>query len=144
MTSLCPTKATSRTTPLRWFVTLFVLLSITSAARTGVAQEPYKRPSKEILDVLNASLTPGATLNPSRDYILLAEGVRYPPVAELAEPMLRLAGMRINPELHTLHRAPYYVKLKLVRVADGSTVDLKLPPNPRVGFPSWSPDGKHF
>lgn len=146
MTSLCLIDAAGRTTrqrgPIRLagrFVILFVLLSIVAAA-----QEPYKRPPKEILDVLNASGTPGATLNPSRDYILLAEGVRYPPITELAQPMLRLAGMRINPELHTLHRTPYYVKLKLVKVADGSTVDLKLPPDPRVGFPAWSPDGKHF
>ena len=149
MTSLCfTTRATQQRGPLRLvgrFVTLFVLLSIvTGATGTAVAQEPYKRPPKEILDVLNASRTPDATLNPSRDYILLAEGVRYPPVTELAQPMLRLAGMRINPELHTLHRAPHYVKLKLMKVADGSTVDLKLPPDARVGFPAWSPDGKHF
>jgi dipeptidyl aminopeptidase/acylaminoacyl peptidase len=141
MTSLLPTKAKFAGR----FVTLLVLLSIVAGAtRTNLAQEPYKRPPKEIVDVLNAAATPGATLNPARDYILLAEGVRYPPITELAQPMLRLAGMRINPELHTLHRASYYVKLKLVRVADGSTVDLKLPPNPRVGFPAWSPDGKHF
>jgi len=148
MTLLCSAKRTTQRGPLRSagrFVTLFVLLSIVAGAtRTGVAQEPYKRPPKEILDVLNAPVNPGATLNPSRDYILLAEGVRYPPITELAQPMLRLAGMRINPDLHTLHRASYYVKLKLVKVADGSTVDLKLPPDPRVGFPAWSPDGKHF
>ena len=59
--------------------------------------EPYRKPPQAVLDVLNAPATPALSLSPSRAYAIQGSPVRYPPIAELAQPMLRLAGLRINP-----------------------------------------------
>src|SRR6185295_1641309 len=80
------------------------------------AQQGYKKPPKEVLDVLNAPVTPVAIVSPTNDNVLLSTGVRYPPLADLAQPMLRLAGLRINPQSNSPHRAPYAAALTMKRI----------------------------
>jgi dipeptidyl aminopeptidase/acylaminoacyl peptidase len=122
-------------------VSLGALLLLTSAA---FAQEGYRKPPQAVLDVLNAPVTPSISISPTRDQMLLATGVRYPPISDLAEPMLRLAGYRINPNTNGRHLAPYSVALSLKRIADGAETKVELPPGARAGFPQWSPDGRRF
>src|SRR5205807_206090 len=55
------------------------------------AQSGYRRPPKEVLDILQAPPTPQVSVSPTRDRLLLLHAERYPGIAELAEPMLRLA-----------------------------------------------------
>src|SRR5262249_9999150 len=69
---------------------------------------------------------------------------RYPPIADLAEPMLRLAGLRINPRTNGPHAAPRVTRLALQAVATGRQTDLPVPARARLGVPTWSPDGKIF
>ena len=120
-------------------LTLLLLLSNLAAA-----QQAYKKPPKEVLDVLNAPVTPLVSISPSRDMLLLATGVRYPPISDLAQPMLRLAGLRINPNTNGPHRSPYYVALELKRIVDGAQTKVALPAGAHADFPQWSPDSKHF
>jgi dipeptidyl aminopeptidase/acylaminoacyl peptidase len=108
------------------------------------AQRAYQRPPSEVIEVLNAPLTPNASVSPTRDYILFAQGVRYPPITELAQPMLRLAGLRINPNTNAPHRAPYSIALTLKRISDGAEQQIALPADAHISFPQWSADGKSF
>lgn len=121
-----------------------VLLSVFLIVVTANSQQGYKKPPKEVLDVLDAPVTPVAIISPSRDAMLLSTGLRYPPIADLAEPMLRLAGLRINPRTNGPHRYQYSVALTLKRIADGSETKLDLPPGSKITSINWSPDGKHF
>lgn len=122
-----------------------VLLAVVCllAAAAGWAQE-YRRPAKEILDVLHAPPAPSVSVSPAGDVALLYEPVRYPPIADLARPMLRLAGVRIDPASSGRHRTPRYANFVLKRIADGSERPVKTPPEGQVGSPAWSPDGKRF
>ena len=110
----------------------------------GVAQEGYKKAPPEVGSILSAPVSPTAFISPSRDVMLLATGLRYPPIADLAEPMLRLAGQRINPNTNAPHRYQYYVALSLQRLPDGSEMKINLPPGAKIGAPVWSADGKRF
>ncbi|HEX8116258.1 MAG TPA: prolyl oligopeptidase family serine peptidase, partial [Pyrinomonadaceae bacterium] len=114
-----------------------------AAAGAALAQT-YQKPPQAVLDVLNAPVPPTGALSPTREYMLLAQGVRYPPVSELAQPMLRLAGLRINPNTTGRHRAPYFVALSLKKVADGSERKVELPAGAQAGLPVWSADGRRF
>jgi len=120
----------------------FVLLLFVSTG--ALAQESYKKPPKEVLDILNAPVTPNASVSPARDNILLLTGLRYPPLADLSQPMLRLAGRRINPASNSPHRFQYSVGMSLKRVADGSEVKIDVPPGAKITDVEWSDDGKHF
>jgi dipeptidyl aminopeptidase/acylaminoacyl peptidase len=125
------------------FTTLALLLVVSSFA-PAVAQQGYKKPPKEVLDILSAPATPTATISPARDAMLLATGLRYPPIADLAQPMLRLGGLRINPATNGPHRYQYSVALTLKRINDGSEVKIALPPGAKISSVEWSADGKHF
>ncbi len=114
-----------------------VLVLLLFAAQT-LAQTGYKKPPKEVLDVLNAPATPTAILSPTRDNMILSTANRYPPLADLAQPMLRLAGRRINPASNSPHRAPYSIALTLKRIADGSEIKIELPPGAKVSELEWS------
>ena len=111
---------------------------------TTPAQQGYKKPPKEVLDILHAPVTPTAAISPTRDNILLATGLRYPPLADLAQPMLRLAGRRINPASNSPHRFRYSVALSLKRISDGSEIKIEVPAGAKISGIDWSDDGKHF
>ncbi len=64
---------------------------------TLAAQEPYKLPPRVIVDILDTPPLPVASVSPDRQWMLLLEQRSMPTIAELAQPMLRLAGNRINP-----------------------------------------------
>src|SRR5215207_726354 len=114
------------------------------AAFAALAQTTYKKPPQAVLDVLNAPVPPAASISPARDYMLLLTGVRYPPISELAQPMLRLAGLRINPNISGPHRAPTFVAVSVKRISDGAETKVALPAGAQAGVPAWSADGRHF
>ncbi len=107
------------------------------------AQSSYKKPPKNVLDVLNAVAIPQTSISPAKDKILLLEPLTYPSIAELSQPMLRLAGLRINPNTNGAHRQPYAVKLTLKNIADGKETPINLPANAQIISPQWSADGKY-
>jgi dipeptidyl aminopeptidase/acylaminoacyl peptidase len=106
--------------------------------------DTYQKPPKEIMDILNAPSTPTLSLSPSRAYAMQGSPVRYPPIAELAEPMLRLAGIRINPKTNGLHNATFNTDLTLRKIPEGTEIKVIVPPNSKLSLPRWSPDGTHF
>jgi dipeptidyl aminopeptidase/acylaminoacyl peptidase len=108
------------------------------------AELAYQKPSKEIVDILNTPAPPALGVNPARTYATLSQSERYPSIAEVSQPMLRLAGMRINPRTNGLHLAPSSFSITLVRLADGVKIPVSLPPNARAGSLRWSEDGKQF
>ncbi|MDQ3061808.1 MAG: prolyl oligopeptidase family serine peptidase [Acidobacteriota bacterium] len=107
------------------------------------AQSSYRQPPKDVLDVLNAAAIPQTSISPAKDKILLLEPLTYPSIAELSQPMLRLAGLRINPNTNGAHRQPYAVKLTLKNIADGKETVVNLPDRAQIISSQWSADGKY-
>jgi dipeptidyl aminopeptidase/acylaminoacyl peptidase len=108
------------------------------------AAEPYRKPSKAVVDALNAPMTPTLTISPTREFAMQGQPVRNPPIAELAQPMLRLAGMRINPKTNGLHNATFNSSLSLRKIPEGTEIKVDLPPNAKLMPGAWSPDAKNF
>ena len=109
-----------------------------------LAELTYQKPPQEILDILNAPAPPVLGVNPPRTYATLSQPERYPSIAEVSQPMLRLAGLRINPRTNGLHLAPSNISITLVRLSDGAKIPLSLPPDSRASSLRWSADGKQF
>jgi dipeptidyl aminopeptidase/acylaminoacyl peptidase len=108
---------------------------------TPAAAEGYAKPPQAVLDVLHAREPRAPFLGPTRRALLLLEPVRYPPIADLAAPMLRLAGVRVDPRTNGEHGAPYGVGLTVQPVPDGAEVRIPLPAGARIGAPRWNVDG---
>jgi dipeptidyl aminopeptidase/acylaminoacyl peptidase len=104
----------------------------------------YQKPPKEILDVLHAPSTPLLDVNPSKTHAMLIRMERYPPISEVAAPMLRLAGLRISPATNGPHSVREAESLELLKLADQTKVPITVGPGARIGMPRWSPDGSQF
>ncbi len=122
---------------------LLLLLTFAPAARSDQV-ETWRQPSQHILDVLHADDLPVARPSPTGDVLALVKSLRYPPLADLAAPMLPLAGVRINPRTNGRHVERSYVAATLKWVADGREQTLDLPADPRITDWRWSADGKRF
>ncbi len=118
-----------------------LLLAPSPAVAEG---DVYRRPPAEIVKILEAPPLPAVVLDPRRERMLLVERVTLPPIRDLAEPMLRLAGERVNPKTGGPHGPRQFVGLRLKRISDGAETPVKLPADPHVGMPFWSPDGARF
>jgi len=105
------------------------------------AQSGYQHAPKAVQDILNAPVTPRASVGRARDIVLLYSPVPYPSIAELSQPFERLAGLRIDVATNGPHGAPRFNRLLLKRVADGKEVKVAIPPDFLVGLPIWSPEG---
>ncbi len=127
---------------MRHKIFIAIAFSILFALDTA-AQNSYQKPPQNVLDVLNAPAAPTSSISPSKDKILFAEPLRYPPISELAQPMLRIAGERINPNTNGQHRQPYFVKMWLKNIVDGKETPISLPNNAQIISPKWSADGKY-
>lgn len=126
---------------------LILLPSLLFIFNRSAAQEQrgYRMPTKAIADLVDAPLTPAVRVGPNRQWMLLMERPNFPPISELAQPELRLAGLRINPRTNGRSRLTYYNKLTLKRISDGVEKSItNLPETPRIQHVSWSPDGKHI
>ena len=119
-------------------------LALLGAIPTLAAQQPYKKPPQVIVDILDAAPLPTASVSPDRSTLLLMEAPAMPTIAEVAAPMLRLAGTRVNPRTNGPTLPGRITGLVLKRVADGTERRITLPDNPAVAFVAWSPDGRRI
>jgi dipeptidyl aminopeptidase/acylaminoacyl peptidase len=67
-----------------------------------------------------------------------------PAIAELSRPMLRLAGLRINPANNGPHQAPLGTGITLRTVATGVERIVRVPAGARISGVSFSPDGRRL
>jgi dipeptidyl aminopeptidase/acylaminoacyl peptidase len=113
-------------------------------ACTSFAQSGYLKPSKAILDVLNAPGTPTPSVNPTKTHVLFLQTVRNPTIADLAKPMLRIAGLRIDPANSGPHLTAYGYGPYLQKIDGGQITKLELPAKVALTGLNWSPDGRFF
>ena len=101
---------------LRLFALLSVLLSVATMAR---GQTPYKQPPADVVAILDAPPPPMAIDSPTRDALLLVDVRPYPSIEVLAQPILRLAGVRINPRAGCTQRTVQHSGMTILPL-DGS------------------------
>jgi dipeptidyl aminopeptidase/acylaminoacyl peptidase len=104
----------------------------------------YLKPPAEVVAILDAPPPPTAALSPARDVVALAERVSMPPIAELAQPMLRLAGLRVNPATNGPHRTPGVTAVTLKRLDGTGERRLEVPGSSALTTIGFSPDGKRY
>lgn len=109
------------------------------------ADEPrYLTPPQVIVDLLDAPPFPDALISPKRDTVALLHRRSMPPVSELAQPMLRLAGSRVNARTNGPHRVPGVVRLSMMTIASGGEKSYTLPAGTTASPIGFSPDGAQF
>jgi dipeptidyl aminopeptidase/acylaminoacyl peptidase len=123
-----------------WSALALFIIFVSSAVL--VAQQPYKLPPKEVIDIVDAPPLPRAMLSPRKDLMLLAEYEPMPSIAYLAQPILRIAGIRITPNITSRLQTTFYTGLVLKSIKDGREQRVELPPGIKFGSPQWSYNGR--
>lgn len=124
---------------------LGLLLGGAAQAQEARSAEGYQVPARVLVDIVDAPPIPGVSLGPKHEWMLLLQLPSLPPIAELAERELRLAGLRMKPRINGPSRTRPVVGLKLLRVADGQERQITgLPESPRLENVRWSPDGRRI
>jgi len=103
----------------------------------------YRQPSAALAALVDAPVTPTVSLSPDRARLLILERADRPTIAELAQPELRIAGLRLNPATNGPSRALAFNGLALKTLADGAEARVAgLPAEPRILAYAWAPDGR--
>ena len=102
----------------------------------------YQTPPQVLADMVLAPPTPGVALSPNEEWMLLMESPGLPSIAEVAEPELRLAGLRMNPRTNGQSRERPMSGISFQPMNGGEPVIVGgFPADTRINHPRWSPDG---
>jgi dipeptidyl aminopeptidase/acylaminoacyl peptidase len=109
----------------------------------------YVQPPSNIVQVFDAELLPQTLVSPNRQLLALTRARAYPTIAELSQPMLRLAGLRVNAKTNGPFRASglpgtgiYAIALK--KIDGGAETVVTMPPQARASHVKFSPDGSRI
>jgi dipeptidyl aminopeptidase/acylaminoacyl peptidase len=87
---------------------------------------------------------PAAILSPTKQVLALTYRRPYPTIAELSQPILRLAGARVNPNTNGPQRTANIYGITLKKISDGSEIKVTVPPQANLSNVHFSPDGAHL
>ncbi len=116
----------------------FLIPSMTAFTQDATT---YLTPPKALADLVNAAPTPSVSINSAGTLMLVIERSDLPSIADLSQPELKLAGLRLNPATNGGSRQVYMTNLKIKKLSDLSETQVTgLPTNPQMGSLTWSPD----
>jgi len=127
---------------------IFAVAFVIAAASVQFAQTPnaprYLTPPKEVVDAFDAPPLPAAILSPSKQVIALTYRRPYPTITELSQPILRLAGARVNPKTNGPQRTANIYGFTLRKISDGTETKVMVPPQANLSNIHFSSDGAHL
>src|SRR6187431_2428955 len=88
------------------------------------AQTTYQVPPPEIMALADVKRPPQNIVSKNNTYLLMLERPLYKSVEELAEPELKLGGLRINPVNFNVSRGAYYTSMVIQKLSDGKPITL--------------------
>ncbi len=123
----------------------FLALAPLVAPFLPAADPAYRTPSAPLAAIVDAPSAPVAVLSPDRTRLLLLDRPEAPSIAELAQPELKLAGLRINPATNARSREASYTGLTFQPLDGGPAKRVTgLPADTRIAGYEWSRDGRHL
>jgi dipeptidyl aminopeptidase/acylaminoacyl peptidase len=121
---------------------LLCLLAPPLAAQENVV---FRTPPEEVRKLVDAPLPPSVLVDPAGTRLVLLDQPGYKSLAELAEPELRLAGLRINPKNHNRARLNVTTGISVQEIDSGRKAAVAgLPASPRIQWTRFSPKGTYF
>lgn len=114
-------------------------------AATAAAAPGYRLPPAALQAVADAPTPPQLVLSRQREWGALLQTPPLPGIAEVAQPELKLAGLRIHPRTHSRSAFSFAQRLWLMRISDGQEVQIDGLPSPlSLSTVSWSPDQRYL
>ena len=113
-------------------------LGIVVNSNFSVGQEAYREPPQQVVDIIDADPAPAVSFSRDRQWMAFLERNAMPDIADISRRMLRLAGMRIDPQANSRFATSFFKKVKLKRRSDGKEFPVALPAGVKISGTSWS------
>ena len=103
--------------------------------------EGYRLPPADIADIVTRAPSPSVSVSPQGETMILFDRESLPPVSELARPMEKLAGLRLDSAINDRHGTRASVGMTVRDIDDGEERRVALPAEADIADAVWSPDG---
>jgi dipeptidyl aminopeptidase/acylaminoacyl peptidase len=138
-----------RSLSARPFALAALAISSLQGPLSGQTSLNYQEPPKAIVDLIDARHAPHVEVSPAdssgRRWMMIGYPSLLPSISDLAQPELRLAGLRFNPKTNGPSRGGYLTSLGLQALPDGKEVPVTgLPRDAKIRFTVWAPDARHL
>jgi dipeptidyl aminopeptidase/acylaminoacyl peptidase len=110
----------------------------------AVDDEGYRLPPPEVVELVDAVSPPSLSISPDGRWALGIEPDTLPSIADVSRPMLRLAGLRIDPTANARHRSSFNRGLFVRDLTSGEETHVLLPMGSRLVGARWSHTSRHF
>ncbi|MEO1592101.1 MAG: S9 family peptidase, partial [Cyanobacteria bacterium J06632_22] len=110
----------------------------------AAAQATWQNPPEPILSMLEAEQLPTVLISPDNQWLVTLEQPALPPIAQLAEPVVAIAGIEINPNTWGPAREAAYQGMTLRPLMGETDAPIVLPANPRIRNLRWSRDSRYL
>jgi hypothetical protein len=121
-------------------IVLLFLTIVCSQTITAQDAIKYQIPPKDIYDLVMSKPSPAVSIDSKGSWLLIMERSAMPSIEELAQPELRIAGLRINPNNFGPSRNSYTIGLRLKNISNNTGYPVSgLPSNLQAGNFQWSP-----
>ncbi|MCP3919439.1 MAG: S9 family peptidase [bacterium] len=108
------------------------------------AQEGYRLPPQDVVDIVDAAPAPSVSISPDGRWKLATHRSALPSIADVSRRMLRLAGMRIDPAANARFTTRFIERITLSQLEGEDVLEVKVNPGNRIASVMWAPDSAHF
>ena len=124
---------------------MLVPLALSLLAAFPQAHAQYQMPPAALQAIVDAPRGPTLIVSPKRNLASMVYTPALPGIAEVAQPELKLAGLRINPRTYSPSVFTFGSNLRVLDLDSGKQHDIKgLPSALRLADLSWSPDQRYL
>lgn len=120
-------------------VTLVTIYALPLAAH---ADTKYQSAPHPIDQILQAPQPPGIAISDDQKWLVEFERPSMPSIADLAEPIEKLAGVELNTAVNGPAREYYWRNIAVRKLGPGKSKPVELPDNPRIQNIRFSGDSK--
>lgn len=110
----------------------------------ATAQQGWQNPPEPIASMLNAKPLPALLISPDNRWIVELERPALPPIAQLAEPVVAIAGIEVNPHTWGPGRESAYLSLRVRALGAASSTPVPLPGTPHLRNLRWSWNSRYL
>ncbi|WP_258000872.1 alpha/beta hydrolase family protein [Janthinobacterium sp. ROICE36] len=123
-----------------------ITVGLMASSCLAVAQDGgYQMPPAPLQAIVDAPRAPTLSLSPKRNLAAVLPTPSLPSISEVAQPELKLAGLRINPRTYSASRFSFHTGLGLLDIDTQKEIKVSgLPASPRIADLAWSPDQRYL
>ncbi|MEO0396427.1 MAG: prolyl oligopeptidase family serine peptidase [Cyanobacteria bacterium P01_A01_bin.137] len=119
-------------------------MTLPAAAQPDPSQPTWQNPPEPIASMLDADRLPAVSISPDNQWLVEFERRSLPPIAELAEPWVAIAGIKLNPTTWGPAQEASYKGITVRPLGTLDSTPIHLPAGARIRNLRWSYDSRYL